>query len=133
MTISRKNSSNLRAVGFLCSLMVVAIHCWSPTKYFAGEPDLVGWRAAVAFFGTCTFVRIAVPFFFVITGFFLACSDKGWVGLMRRRLVTLYIPFVIWNALNVVLNLVAGKVDDGSVLIVMNKGENYEYTTSISV
>ena len=121
MAISRKYSDGIKALGFLCALMVVAIHCWSPTKYFAGEPDLVGWRAAVAFFGTCTFVRIAVPFFFVITGFFLACSDKGWIELMRRRFVTLYIPFVIWNALNVVLNFAAGRFEDVTLFVALEK------------
>lgn len=121
MGIDRQTSLRLGAAGFLCSLMVVLIHCQSMGLWLQGDvsdfglcrPGCAGVQidAAVRFILSYTFVRLAVPFFFALTGFFLAMSEKGWVENVRKRFITLYIPFVLWNALNVGLNVVAGRLD----------------------
>lgn len=94
-------SLRLRALTFVCSLAVVLIHCVSMEPWLRGEADGSVISAAVRFLGTYTFVRIAVPSFFVMSGFFLAMSTKGYSENLKRRFITLYIPFVIWNAANV--------------------------------
>lgn len=101
-------SQRLRAVAFLCALLVVPIHCWSPSEWFAGCSGLHVWEVAVAFLFTDTISRCAVPCFFVMSGFFLALKFEptlAWYrDTLKKRFVSLYIPFVIWNVLYLIRN-----------------------------
>lgn len=112
-------NDRLRALSFMCALMVVLIHCHSMVPWFAGEPSIGAVEAAAAFFGSYTFARVAVPVFFALTGFFLAkhCKESGWYRkALRKRFFSLYMPFVIWNALNVAIGCAAGqKIDIAAV------------------
>ena len=124
MDIDRQTSLRLSAAGFVCALMVVLIHCQSMRMWLAGEVfdfgffggQAASFDAGIRFFLSYTFVRLAVPFFFVLTGFFLARSEKSWLTNVKKRFFTLYIPFVLWNLLNVILNVLAGKSVIGGVL-----------------
>jgi peptidoglycan/LPS O-acetylase OafA/YrhL len=69
--------------------------------WLRGEAYGTPLSAAVQFWETYTFVRIAVPAFFVMSGFFLSASAKGYWENHKKRFWTLYIPFVLWNAFNV--------------------------------
>lgn len=119
MKLTEETSENLRALAFLCALFVVPIHCWSEAKWFAGIENCTMFEAAVKLFLSCSFSRIAVPFFFVLTGFFLALNFKPtaiwYVQMLKKRAYTIYLPFVIWNALNVALCLVLGKEGYGEM------------------
>ena len=53
--------------------------------------------------------------------FFLARSEKCWTENVRKRLLTLYLPFVFWNAVNLVLNMIAGRLPDAEFNVVMQK------------
>ena len=66
MKISAETSQKIKKMSFICSLLVVCIHVtWCADNTFS-----LGWlieqgvRQGIA--------RIAVPFFFVVSGFFLA-------------------------------------------------------------
>lgn len=77
-------SNKIKNLSFLCSLAVVAIHCgWD-------EDSLMK-----SFF--CEGVaRIAVPFFFVVSGYFLArhIGEDGWYKQeLRKRVASLLIPY----------------------------------------
>ena len=110
--ISAKTSERLRTVAFLCALLVVTIHCQSMIPWFAGEMPVGKLEAALYFLGTYTVSRIAVPIFFTITGFFLVKGypGNGWfIREIRKRVFTLYVPFVTWNALYLAIALLAGE------------------------
>lgn len=118
--VTEISSKDLKALGFLCSLMVIWIHCWSPSSYFCGESDFSTIQAGLAFGLTCSFARCAVPIFFIVSGFFLAldyrrnqvCAPneifRWYIRVLKKKFVSLYVPFVIWNALNVVLSIGMG-------------------------
>lgn len=111
------------ALSFVCSVLVVLIHCHSMSPWFAGEPGIGACEATVAFFGTYTFARIAVPIFFVLTGFFLAkhYPEQGWwKSALKKRLFSLYVPFVIWNALNAAIGCAAGESVDAVAIFGWN-------------
>lgn len=132
MKLSDETSGNLRALAFLCALLVVPIHCWSEAEWFAGASAASTFEVAVKLLFSCSVSRIAVPFFFVLTGFFLALGYMnymesrntlntlkgifGWyVQTLKKRAFTIYLPFVIWNALNVALCLAFGKEGYGEM------------------
>lgn len=101
-------SQQFRAVSFLCACLVVPIHCWSPSEWFAGSSGLRVWEAALAFLFTDTISRCAVPCFFVMSGFFLALKFEptlAWYrDTLKKRFFSLYVPFVIWNILYLIRN-----------------------------
>ena len=108
-------SDGLRALSFICALMVVTVHSQSVAGWFKGDTE---WSLAEALFVllfTDSISRIAVPFFFFVSGFFLALGYIPMQGkyavLLKKKLMTVFCPFVVWNALNVVLMLAAGRLD----------------------
>ncbi len=91
--VSRETSQKIRNCGFLCSLFVVAHHLSWPSEgvgLFAG-------RAVHLVLGP-----VAVPFFFAVSGFFLAGHFREscwWKSEIRKRLVSLLIPYLVWAVL----------------------------------
>ena len=92
-TVSSDISQKIRNMSLLCAILVVSIHInWQSDGLFT-----LGWFMK-------EFVRdgvagIAVPFFFVVSGFFLAqhFDDQGWwLQETCKRINTLAIPFIIW-------------------------------------
>lgn len=108
-------SDGLRALSFICALMVIAIHSQSVAGWFRGD---VEWSLPEALFiilFTDSISRIAVPFFFFVSGFFLAFDyapmHGKYTALLKKKLMTVLCPFVVWNMLNVVLMLLTGRLD----------------------
>lgn len=91
-SISPALSHKLANMGFVCACLVVFIHLRlpppealsSPIQYFLGN-------------GIC---RIAVPFFFIASGYFLAghTNEQGWWPReCGKRIHTLLIPYLCWS------------------------------------
>lgn len=81
--ISSESSAKFANMGFLCACLVVMMHIHSP------------WEGG----GLCA---IAVPFFFLMSGYFLAghVEEPGWYGReIRKRVRTLLIPLFVWCVL----------------------------------
>ena len=81
-------------MSLLCALFVVGIHVGWPheTPLSAGWLIYYGLKDGIA--------RIAVPYFFVVSGFFLArhFDELGWWrSEVRKRVKTLVIPYVAWS------------------------------------
>ena len=74
MRIGEEISFRLKVSAFVCALLVTTIHCWSPGGWFSGVSGFAAWQTEVAFLVTDSISRVAVPWFFVMTGFFLARS-----------------------------------------------------------
>ena len=73
MNITVRGSERIKAIGFVCALMVVAIHCAAiPKGWWDGSVDIPKWIVALQALGTDTLARLAVLWFFVISGFFFA-------------------------------------------------------------
>lgn len=107
--ITDKTSEKIRALCFLCALFVVPIHCM--TINISGNYSKV-WESVHVVL-SATIVRVAVPFFFVVSGFFMfyKCSPdiRWWRECIWRRLKTLFLPYLLWNMIYYVLRLVTGK------------------------
>lgn len=93
MIISERVSNKIANMGFLCSLLVVSIHIgWDP------QDGRCAWLLDE--FVKEGIARIAVPFFFLISGYFLAShfDDPGWWRRENcKRVHSLLLPYVIWS------------------------------------
>ena len=93
--VSAETSQKIKNMSIVCALLVVVIHVTWPTEsvcltWFINQ--LVAQGIA----------RIAVPFFFVVSGFFLAAhfDEEGWWSHeTRKRVRSLVVPFFVWNIL----------------------------------
>ena len=109
--ISRATSEKLRALAFLLALLVVPIHCGS----LKGVEALPTWIRALQAFGSDTISRLAVPFFFVVSGFFLMKGIESgkvlewWKHVCGKRMMTLVIPYLMWNIVYYGFKLATGK------------------------
>ena len=92
MRIGEGISFRLKVTAFVCALLVTTIHCWSPGGWFSGVSGFAAWQTAVAFWVTDSVSRIAVPWFFVMTGFFLARSFSEGVEPRNEPQDTLLLP-----------------------------------------
>ena len=96
--ISQETSSKIVNMGFLCAILVVLRHVGT----IPAKGNALWWT--VKFFDGLTW--IAVPFFFLMSGFFLARhfdDGDGWfVGEFKKRIRTLLVPFLLWNFLFIV-------------------------------
>lgn len=81
-------------MGLLCAMLVVSIHVVWPHDM----PMSFGW-----FIHQCVkqgIARIAVPFFFIVSGFLLSRHfyEHGWWGReISKRVSSLVVPFVFWS------------------------------------
>ena len=91
-TITTELSQKIKNMSFICSIFVVIIHVWAPK---IGSP---AW-----WFFSLTSVRcIAVPWFFLASGYFLAghVEDSNWWRVEnQKRIRTLIVPYVLWTLL----------------------------------
>jgi surface polysaccharide O-acyltransferase-like enzyme len=90
------------------------------TPWFSGDMPISRLEAAFYFLCSYSVSRIAVPIFFVITGFFLVkgYQNKGWfIKEFRKRFFSLYVPFVTWNVVGLIVVLLAGGSHDGADFI----------------
>ena len=85
-------------MALLCAALVVSIHI--------GRCNVVG--SAAWYFGEIVsngIARIAMPFFFFASGYFLAVhvgEDGWWRNALKKRVLSLLVPFVLWNGIYLV-------------------------------
>jgi len=87
-------------LGFVAALLVVVIH-------LENAPQDVGSLAwAVHYFLRYILAVAAVPYFFLVSGYFLAnrADEPGWWGkAVVKRLRTLGVPYLVWCLVPIVL------------------------------
>lgn len=95
--MTRELSNKFRNMALICAMLVVFIH----TPCHSSDWTVQGFRWIFSF----GLAKIAVPFFFVSAGFFLAkhFDEDGWYGsAVRSRVKTLLIPLLLWNVISFV-------------------------------
>ncbi len=93
--ISPENSAKVVNLSFLCMILVCIIHVHWRTTTETGQ--------ALAYLVKYVICGIGVPFFFVVSGFFLArhLDEPGWwKAAIQKRIGTLIVPYCIWQLVN---------------------------------
>ncbi len=93
-TLTEAASRKIRNMGILCAFLVVIIHC----RPHFGRGTTGWWLEEILENGV---TQIAVPFFFTVSGYMVGRSlqGKGYRKAVGKRVRTLLVPFVLWNAL----------------------------------
>ena len=99
--MNKELSDKIRIASLLCTFMVIMRHATNLQAFLGLE----------VYTGVCGFVEVgfsvltemAVPYFFIVSGFFFfrTCYyEKGaFFGMLRKKAHSLLIPFLIWNLL----------------------------------
>ena len=91
-------SNRFAWMAFVCAILVVFIHIG---KVQHAGCSLLMYQILVD--GVC---KIAVPFFFMASGYFLARrygEENWWQVALRKRVQTILIPYVFWNGVTILL------------------------------
>jgi len=106
-------------------LMVVYIHAYNLNVYFTDQAEVgllassglrFSWPAFIQEFLSDGIFRIAVPFFFIISGYFLFAKYEGrfsfniYIEVLKKRIKTLVIPFIIISVLGLILVVLLQKI-----------------------
>lgn len=105
-------SRKMRLLSFVAALAVVIIH--SNSLEDIRDPAWAGWLGNLIGYAQ----RWAVPYFFMVTGFFFdrgfASSDKPFVAFLKTKLRSLGVPYLVWGVIYGVLLMTP-------ILILVNK------------
>lgn len=102
--IGRALSDKIKIAGFLCALMVVLRHSLNLYAFWGTED--VENVCGVIEHGFSRLTEIAVPYFFIISGYFFyrTCYYGGqtYWGVLKRKAFSLGVPFILWNFIGLI-------------------------------
>lgn len=100
MQISAYNSTKIRVLSTILAYFIILLHCYNITGNSGVFTDSNRWVQTFFSQGVC---RIAVPFYFIVSGF-LFFRDFNWstawfLKKYKSRVHSLVIPYVLWGLL----------------------------------
>ena len=87
-------SRTIKWIRFPLILMIVMLHCYS-ALHVPGHPSYFVWVYPLGLW----LGETGVPAFFFVSGFLFYNSSKTYMERLRSRSKTLLVPYVVWNAL----------------------------------
>lgn len=106
MDISAEASRKIRIFSFICALLVVSIHaCYGFQETTFPEKFMNAITVSIK--------RFAVPYFFLVSGFFFDRGLAGrsaslmptWKGILGKKTRTLLVPYLLWCAFGAIAHL----------------------------
>jgi fucose 4-O-acetylase-like acetyltransferase len=108
--IDRNLSKRINSLRFLLIVFVVFIHN-NPTEVnFAGGTEIYTIPGYVNIIRELLFniiASIAVPLFFLISGFLLYVKETKFVIVLQKKIQTILLPYIIWHILTIAFFFVA--------------------------
>lgn len=110
--IDKQLSEKIRIGSFLCTFLVILRHSLNLQAFgFTESNNLLSFVEN----GISKQTEVAVPFFFIVSGFFflrVSYSNKTEYGkMLNKKVQTLFVPFLFWNIIGVVPLLIAHQFD----------------------
>lgn len=116
--MSKKLSDKIRVASLLCTFMVVVRHSSNLIAFFGGyvQNTCGYWE-----YGTSVMTEIAVPYFFLISGFFFFRTNfyerHHYLDMLLKKGRTLMAPYLLWNLLWAIPLYVVGLMDFNEPII----------------
>lgn len=99
MTITYKINDKIKILSFLCTIMVVFRHSRNLVAFW-GTEEVDNFTAYIEK-TISIFTEVAVPIFFIISGYFFFKYDyydiHNYITMLKKKIKTLVIPFLFWN------------------------------------
>lgn len=96
MIIDKTTSNSLMIANLIATVLVIAIHYNS--KVYIQPAEFGGWNYLFQEFALNGVARISVPFFAMLSGFFIASkltNKKNYTSILKNRAKTLLLPYLI--------------------------------------
>lgn len=95
-------------VYFVLSVFVFLIHISSFAQYSVDEGIMAVINTKTAFFFKESITRFAVPMYFILSGmlFFRDYTNKKYISKIKSRFFTLCIPYLIWNTVWMIFDII---------------------------
>lgn len=111
--MTKELSDKIKLISLICTVMVVYRHAHT-FEAFRGDGKETWEIYYFIAHGVTYLTSIAVPYFFLISGYFFFkqsyYENGNYTAMIRKKVQTLFIPFLIWNLLAFVPLWVSGKV-----------------------
>lgn len=119
MDISTKVSQKFRFVSTLSMIAVVFIHAKFIMSRWDASMDMSTRMGRVSdivqFIISEQICRLAVPLFFLISGFFMAYHNDGsiktYLNKVQNRIKSLLVPYLLFSAIWLVVSILTGRVE----------------------
>lgn len=94
-------------ISYYLSILVFLIHISSIDQYPVSKSMISTVNIRTAFFFKESITRFAVPMFFILSGiaFFRNYNNKTYFSKIKSRIMSLLIPYLIWNILWMVFDI----------------------------
>ncbi len=110
-------SDKLKAISFILMGMVVFLHSYNLEVKFKSGTELIknGYNSFIQDFFSQGLTRIAVPLFFIISGYLFFRTIKNgsfpeFFSKYRKRSKTLVLPYLLWSIYGILLYLILQSV-----------------------
>lgn len=105
MAMTYKTNDKIRILSFLCTVMVVFRHSRNLVAFWGSE-EVNNYTAYIE--NTMSiFTEIAVPIFFIISGYFFFKYDyynnHDYATMLKKKIRTLVVPFLFWNIIGALI------------------------------
>lgn len=102
-------SDKIKILSFICTVMVVIRHGFN--LYAFGLNDCKTSYIGFIEYGVSKLTEIAVPYFFIVSGFFFLrytyYSKSEYIHMLYKKMNSLFIPFLFWNIFGIIPLLLA--------------------------
>lgn len=128
--MDKEISDKIKIFSFIATIFVVYRHSLNYLAFF-GTYTAKGYDAFVQD-GFMAFTQIAVPYFFLVSGYFFfrrnyyenwdfpKMLSSAWGHMIRVKIRTLFVPFALWNVIGLLALIVTKQKYDFSIWSLLN-------------
>lgn len=131
--IDKYLSDKLKVISFFSMIMVVFLHSYNLEENILQDPCITkGYSFLVQFFISQGLARIAVPIFFIISGYLLFLNKNytsiEYFLILKKRFKSLVIPYLFWSCLLFVVFFLLQSLPQAAPFFKQKHIINYTFT-----
>ncbi len=98
--LTKEESDRIRIAKCIAIILVVFLHAYTMEVNFADGSQaaiLPAWLELLETGVSQKMARCGVPIFFLLSAVLLFCADRTYKEVIRKKIRTLFVPYLIWN------------------------------------
>ena len=133
-------SEKIKTISFFAMISVVYIHSYNFELIMDSQLNMVtttkGYSTFIQLFLSFGLTRIAVPFFFIFSGFLFFLNVNGsnseFLSKIKKRFKTLLVPFLLWSSWGLLFYLILQSIPQFTNFFTNKLVINYSLTEWLS-